>query len=163
MQTLPYCFAPFWRPDRSSPHTNTFLPFKLLKFNSQITNRKCIRQCKSCFKFRAHPYQPKMADLPASRVSLSCPFASTGLDFAGSFIVRETKLRKFRTFKGFLCLFVCNSTRAIHLEFVSELSTSAFLAALIWFCDKPRSTFSDHLRSGSQFCGKCTLSLRFST
>lgn len=33
-----------------------------------------------------------------------------------------------KTVKGFLCIFVCTSTKAVHLEYVSDLSSDAFLA-----------------------------------
>ncbi|XP_054737887.1 uncharacterized protein LOC129244295 [Anastrepha obliqua] len=71
-----------------------------------------------------------MGDLPAGRCNVSLPFMHTGVDFAGPFNVKTTKGRGHTTYKGYVALFVCFATRAIHLELVSDLTTDTFLAAL---------------------------------
>ena len=52
--------------------------------------------------------------------------------------------------KGYVCLFVCFSTRAIHLEAVSDLSTESFLAAFHRFASRrgcPSQVVSDNGRN----------------
>lgn len=66
-------------------------------------------------------------DLPKNRVTPSRAFLHSGLDYAGPFNI---KISRNKTGKAYLCVFVCFATKAIHLEIVSELSTTAFLNAL---------------------------------
>lgn len=112
--------------------------------------RKVIHQCKPCHLFRASTIQPIMADLPPCRVQPGRPFLTTGVDFAGPFNVRASRLRKATVTKGYLCLFVCTTTKAVHLEFASELSTDVFLAALDRFIARrsiPHTILSDQGRN----------------
>ncbi|CAK1594404.1 unnamed protein product [Parnassius mnemosyne] len=71
-----------------------------------------------------------MGDLPPDLVRTIQPFAGVGTDFAGPFFVKSSNLRNARSHKAYLCVFVCLSTKAVHLELVSALSTEAFLAKL---------------------------------
>ncbi|KYN15966.1 hypothetical protein ALC57_11794 [Trachymyrmex cornetzi] len=61
--------------------------------------------------------------------------------------------RGSRTSKCYICLFICLSTKAIHLEIVSDLSTDSFLAAIRRFIacrGKPQHLYSDN---GTTFVG----------
>ncbi|XP_062554383.1 uncharacterized protein LOC134219614 [Armigeres subalbatus] len=95
------------------------------------TIRKVIANCITCF--RANPLKTSqlMGDLPSYRIQPAPTFAYTGVDFAGPFLIKShTASRRPLITKAYVCLFVCMLTRAIHLELVSDLTTSAFLAAL---------------------------------
>ncbi|XP_063931830.1 uncharacterized protein LOC135143819 [Zophobas morio] len=108
--------------------------------------RQRIHRCLTCHRFKATPAQPIMADLPAYRTQLVRAFLQVGTDFGGPFLVKESKRRSARIYKGYLCLFVCMSTKATHLEFVTELSTSAFLAVFDRFVSRrglPQTIYSD--------------------
>ncbi|XP_059056086.1 uncharacterized protein LOC131849964 [Achroia grisella] len=70
-----------------------------------------------------------MGDLPSSRVTASRPFSRSGVDYCGPINVRISKGRGCRCFKGYVCLFVCMVTRAIHLEVVSDMTSEGFIAA----------------------------------
>lgn len=70
-----------------------------------------------------------MGQLPSERVIPSRPFLNTGVDYAGPFLIKTWKGRNARTYKGYVALFVCFSTSAIHLELVTDYTTDAFLAA----------------------------------
>lgn len=72
-----------------------------------------------------------MGNLPAARFAEGQrAFYHCGVDFAGSFICRESARRKSPLHKAYICLFVCFSSKAIHLEVVPNLSTEGFLDAL---------------------------------
>lgn len=70
-----------------------------------------------------------MADLPSTRVRPNRPFANSGVDYAGPFLIKTGPGRGYRTRKAYVAVFICLSTRAIHLELVSDYTTGAFLAA----------------------------------
>lgn len=69
-----------------------------------------------------------MSALPRARVTASRPFTHVGVDYAGPLALRHARGRGQRTIKGFLAIFVCLNTRAVHLEVASDYSTEAFLA-----------------------------------
>ncbi|XP_029673017.1 uncharacterized protein LOC115241409 [Formica exsecta] len=71
-----------------------------------------------------------MGDLPRSRVMPARPFLLTGVDYAGPIQLRTSKGRGHRAHKAFIAVFVCLSTRAVHIEVVSDYTAEAFLAAL---------------------------------
>lgn len=59
------------------------------------------------------------------------PFAVSGIDYAGPLQVRESRRRgRVHVSKGYVAVFTCFHTKAVHLELVTELTTEAFLAAL---------------------------------
>ncbi|XP_039311325.1 uncharacterized protein LOC120359084 [Solenopsis invicta] len=91
--------------------------------------RRIARECVRCARCRAETAQQRMGQLPPERVRPSRPFASAGVDYAGPLRIRAHKGRGNISSKGYICLFVCLATRAVHLESVSDLSASAFIAA----------------------------------
>ncbi|XP_020713016.1 uncharacterized protein LOC110117666 [Ceratitis capitata] len=74
-----------------------------------------------------------MAALPPERTELSRPFTNTGVDFTGPFDIKNYTGRACLITKGYVCVFVCFATKAIHPEATSDLSTSTFLAAFARF------------------------------
>jgi len=74
-----------------------------------------------------------MGQLPVDRVTLKRPFFVTGIDFAGPITTLVNRGRSRKTNKSYISLFICFATRAIHLELVSDLSSSSFIAALRLF------------------------------
>ncbi|XP_039311166.1 uncharacterized protein LOC120359023 [Solenopsis invicta] len=90
---------------------------------------------------------------PASRVTISRPFSHCGVDYAGPLILREGKRRNARNHKAYVAIFVCFTTKAVHVELVSDLTSDAFLAALKRFISrrgKPAQMNSDN---GTAFVG----------
>ena len=131
-------------------------------FIPQLKNiiRKCIRCCKSCTVFKQKFKQQIMGSLPPERVQFSPPFTHTGVDFAGPFNLKSSSLRNARLIKGYAAVFVCFSTKAIHLETCSELSTDAFMATFTRFVGRrglPKTMFSDN---GRNFLGASTALLK---
>lgn len=115
--------------------------------------RKYIRGCKVCVIYKQNFQSQIMAALPIERCTFSLPFLNTGLDFAGPFSIKASTLRQAIYQKGYVCVFVCFSTKAIHLELCSDLSSSSFLAAFTRFVGRrglPQKIMSDN---GTNFVG----------
>lgn len=115
--------------------------------------RKIIRKCMRCFRFTANTVEYKMGNLPPARVRGTVPFTNTGIDFCGPFFIKERKYRNRTRIKAYVCVFVCMTIKAIHLEVVSDLSTDGFIAALRRFIARrgmPEHIYSDN---GTNFVG----------
>ena len=56
----------------------------------------------------------------------------TGVDFTGALFVKEGVQEK----KVYICLFTCATTRAVHLEVVSDLTVGTFLLAFRRFSSR---------------------------
>ncbi|CAK1582167.1 unnamed protein product [Parnassius mnemosyne] len=94
-----------------------------------------------------------MGQLPAIRVTPTRPFKRSGVDYSGPISLRTSKGRGHHAYKGYICLFVCMVTRAVHLQVVSDLSTQGFLAAFKRFvarCGNCSKLWSDN---GTNFVG----------
>lgn len=98
--------------------------------------RAVTRRCVKCARFGGRPAQQQMGHLPVDRVTPDRPFRSSGVDYAGPVLMRASKGRGQKSYKGYICLFVCVVSRAVHLEAVSDLSTSSFLAAFKRFVSR---------------------------
>jgi len=112
-----------------------------------------LTQCTVCVRFDGRNPQPLMADLPGPRVQQCRAFTRVGVDYAGPLPMRELRLRKSRTYKVYIAIFVCFAVKAVHLELVTDLSTEAFMAAFDRFVARrgmPSEIFSD---CGTNFVG----------
>jgi len=89
-----------------------------------------MHQCLTCYKFKAQATQQLMGELPSARVQPSRPFLTTGIDYAGPISLRLGTTRSKTIIKGYIAIFVCFTTRVVHIEVVTSLTTEAFLAAL---------------------------------
>lgn len=94
-----------------------------------------------------------MSALPPERTDISRPFTHTGLDFTGPFDIKHFTGRNCRITRGYVCVFVCFSTKAIHLEPTSDLSTSTFLAAFTRFISRRGCPPHLHSNNGTNFVG----------
>lgn len=121
-------------PGADTLHAMLRQQFWILSARRVIRHRvfKCIR----CFRCRAQPQAPLMADLPAARVTPQPVFSQVTTDFAGPFLVKSSTLRNAKLIKAYFCIFVCLATKAVHLEPVSALTTEAFFAALQRFVSR---------------------------
>jgi len=112
-----------------------------------------LHRCTTCVRWRAATSQQLMGDLPSRRVTPARPFLNTGVDYAGPLMLRTSKGRGHRAYKGYLAIFVRMSTRAVHLEAVSDYSTDAFLAALRRFTARRGLCHSITSDCGTTFIG----------
>lgn len=93
-------------------------------------------KCITCIKLNAKFRTQLMGSLPSVRCTPARPFLHSGVDYAGPINIKTTKGRGHRAYKGYICLFVCMATRAVHLEAVSDMTTQAFLAAFRRFVSR---------------------------
>ena len=103
-----------------------------------------LRQCVICRKHSGKPYQiPDPPPLPQIRTCASVPFTITGIDFTGALYVYNNNTEE----KVYICLFTCATSRAIHLEVVTDLTVDIFLLAFRRFASRrslPQIVVSDN-------------------
>ena len=108
--------------------------------------KSLLRRCVVCRKHSGRPYTaPDPAPLPKERMQDTCPFSVTGVDFTGAFYVyhRGEEAR----YIIIIWLFTCATSRAIHLEVVTDLSAVTFLLAFRRFAghwSAPQLMISDN-------------------
>ena len=101
--------------------------FWIVKGRSLV--RKVIHQCVICKKFEGRPcLGPPPPPLPKFRVAADPPFTHTAVDFAGPLFIRTGSTAA--NSKVWICLYKCCVVRAIHLDIVPDLTTSAFIRSL---------------------------------
>ena len=127
-----------WQTHRNAGHAGPATLLAILADSYHISGVKKLtravsRTCVPCQRTYARTQTQLMGSLPNSRICPSPPFAVVGLDFAGPFLLRRGNPRKPTIYKAYCCLFVCFSTRAVHLELVSDLTSEAFLACFCRF------------------------------
>ncbi|GFT71908.1 integrase catalytic domain-containing protein [Trichonephila clavipes] len=105
--------------------------------------RRILNKCITCFRTKTQ----MMGDLTRDRIVPSRPFEKVGLHYAGPIITKPNLKRSRVTLKSYIAIFICFSTKATHLEVVSDLTTEAFLACLRRFIarrSKPSVIWSDN-------------------
>ena len=109
--------------------------------------KKIIYNCKPCIRHDARILQPQMGDLPTERVVSSFAFTHTGLDYCGPFSIKDSSGKLQKTY---VALFVCFSTKAVHMETVTTLTKEDCLHAIKRFTARrglPENIYSDNSRT----------------
>ncbi|XP_049886484.1 uncharacterized protein LOC126380961 [Pectinophora gossypiella] len=133
--------------------TLTYLRNQYWPLGGMTAVKKELHKCIKCLRFGALSKNQIMADLPRPRVTPSRPFTHTGVDLAGPVDVKSNKGRGIATTKGYIVIFICMSTKAVHIELVSDQSSITFLAAFKRLCARrgtPKHMYSD---CGTNFVG----------
>lgn len=120
---------------------------KFWPISGKIVAKKCVRFCVTCFRNKPLMSQQIMGQLPKERVTPARPFATTGIDYCGPFLIKDKRQRKSPPYKVYLSLFVCFVTKCMHIEIVSDLTSEAFLACLKRFIYRrgtPATIWSDN-------------------
>lgn len=71
------------------------------------------------------------------------PFTVTSVDFTGALKIRNAS---DQAEKVYVCLFTCTSTRAVHLEIVTDLSEEQFIHAFRRFASRKFLPNDDDIR-----------------
>ncbi|XP_046802094.1 uncharacterized protein LOC124418771 [Lucilia cuprina] len=95
-------------------------------------NHRCVR----CAKIRGVTARQLMGQLPSIRTIPARPFLHSGVDYAGPLSIKTWRGRGAKQYKGYIALFVCLSTSAVHLEVASDYSVDGFLAAFKRFVSR---------------------------
>lgn len=127
---------------------NIFWPIR-----GRILARSTVNNCKLCKIMKAKCCQPIMGNLPASRVTPGRPFQVSGVDFAGPFYISDRKGRGCKISKCYMCLFICFTTKALHLEVASDLSSEAFILCLRRFISRRGKPLELYCDNGTNFVG----------
>jgi len=117
-----------------------------------VMARSVTKKCVTCIRARPTFTPPLMAALPKARVQASRPFAVSGVDFAGPLVVRSGA-RRITGVKAWVAVFICFSTRAIHLEAVIGLTSGAFIATLRRFMSRRGNCSTIYSDNGTNFVG----------
>ena len=130
------CFHGGWQLTLSTLRQTVWIP------NVTRLIQSIIRKCPQCARFNSRQRQPQMGDLPQERISPSTPFSHIGLDYCGPITTK--------TVKTYVAIFICFSTKAVHLELVNSLTKEACISTLQRFFGRrglPSAIYSDNSRT----------------
>lgn len=131
----------------------TYLRSKFWVLGAKDLVKSYVRKCVKCTRYNAVTSTQMMGQLPAARVTPTRPFKCSGVDYAGPIKVRTSKGRGHHAYKGYICLFVCMATKAVHIEVVSDLTTQGFLAAFKRFVSRRGHCTDIWSDNGTNFLG----------
>ncbi|GFW37027.1 integrase catalytic domain-containing protein [Trichonephila clavipes] len=115
----------------AGPHSLLYLVRqKFWPLNGRNNCRRIIHECVNCFKNKPITMNQIMTNLPRDRVTPNYPFNVTDVDFAGPFFIKFKNQRKGALNKIYVVVYVCLCTKAIHLDFVTDLTSQAFITSL---------------------------------
>lgn len=115
--------------------------------------RQFVHKCVVCARYNKVFETQLMADLPQSRVHQNRPFAAAGVDYAGPIWISEKYGRKTKKSKGWIAIFVCLITRAIHIDVVVDLSSAAFISCYERFVCRRGMCYRLYSDNGTAFVG----------
>ena len=110
--------------------------------------KKILSNCLTCRYYEGLPYTyPISGPLPKERVSHENSFSNIGIDYAGPVYVKNIYDSDGTTFKAWIAIVTCATSRAIYLDLVSDCSGPACINVLkrltnILGC--PKVTISDN-------------------
>ena len=119
-------------------------------------------KCVTSRKVAAKPKPQIHGQLPADQLNPGSVFNHLGIDYTGPVMVKYG-VRKPKFTKGYIATFVYMylSTKVVHLELVSDLTTSAYIAILRRFIGRTevhKTIWSDH---GFNFVGSKGRAINF--
>lgn len=121
--------------------------------NGRNVVQKILRKCITCFKVNPSTSFNQMGNLPKARVTPQRPFHTAGVDYAGPFLVKDGKAKNRTMVKCYLCIFICFTTKAVHLELAGDLSSEAFLNCFKRFVSRRGICSELYSDNGTNFVG----------
>ena len=103
--------------------------------------KQILCHCIICRRLNSRPYNyPRSPNLPLSRVGDSYPFICTGRDYTGAVhcrsIYNDDILNESDTFKCYIVIYTCASTRGVILDVVPDGSAETFVNSLKTFVSR---------------------------
>ena len=114
--------------------------------NARKECTRVVRNCIHCFRYKPKLMNQIMGNLPADRVRALRPFKICGVDFCGPVNV-TLKIRGRPPVKMYIAIFVCFTSKAVHIELVTDLSSNSFILCLQRFIGRrglPERIYSDN-------------------
>ncbi|GBL95284.1 hypothetical protein AVEN_37737-1 [Araneus ventricosus] len=108
--------------------------------------QKIIKGCLICRGYSAKSADQLASQLPEVRIAQTPPFYTCGVDFAGPIYVKNLEGMQ----KSYVVLFTCATTRALHLELATTMTTESFLMAFRRFISRRgncRIMYSDNAKT----------------
>lgn len=121
--------------------------------NGRTAVKQCIRSCTICRRHSKAMAQQQMAALPRQRVNQAPPFSSSGVDYCGPFQLRVGTQRSRTLTKTYVCIFVCMTTKAVHIDVAHDLSARAFLNVFARFTARRGPCSQLYSDNGTAFVG----------
>ncbi|XP_022199976.2 uncharacterized protein LOC111056874 [Nilaparvata lugens] len=107
-----------------------------------------FHQCVRCFQTSPKLQVQLMGNLPTARVTVPLrPFTVSGVDYCGPFFVKPSRKKGQQGTECYICVSICFSCKAVHLELAEDISTASFIAALQRFISRrgrPSEMYSDN-------------------
>lgn len=124
-----------------------YLHQKYRIINATSAIRYILKRCVVCRRYNNPKTEQLMGELPRTRVNQAHAFENCSVDYFGPISIKASFLRNVKAMKAWGAVFVCNVTKAVHLELVTELSAECYIAALKRFIGRravPASIISDN-------------------
>ncbi|GFY19008.1 integrase catalytic domain-containing protein [Trichonephila clavipes] len=134
---------------------------KFWSLSGRSIARKTVHQCVTCFKSRPILSSQIMSNLPSERVNISSPFTIAGLDLCSPFLVKYKNQRKGTLNKVYICVCICFSTKAIHLDLLSDLTSDALIATLKRFTSRRGKCSKIYTDNATNFVGANSILKKF--
>ncbi|CAB4039155.1 integrase core domain [Paramuricea clavata] len=113
--------------------------------------RSVVHQCHACKKQNARRATQLMANLPKGRVTQELPFSHVGVDYTAAIQLKpHLRSKSTATIPGYIVIFTCLTTRAIHVEVVLSNHTEEFLMAfkrMVNTRGMPKCMYSDNAKT----------------
>ncbi|UYV64975.1 K02A2.6-like [Cordylochernes scorpioides] len=144
LKCITACCLRFVNNSRMPSHSRKREPLTLRELNDALL---------TVVKFRKEAPFQLMGNLPFARINRSRPFLLTGIDFAGPFLIKRNMGHTTSTMNAYIDLFICFSTRAIHLELISSLTTDAHISTIRRFIARRGKPATNHSDNATNFVG----------
>lgn len=118
--------------------------------------KSLIHKCVVCFRYLKRLLTQQMGLLPSFRTQQSRPFTYVGCDYAGPFHIKSSAARNAPLTKGYIALFICLTTKAIHLELACDLITAEFILAFENFIARQGIPLLLYTDNGTNFTGSAS-------
>lgn len=114
---------------------------------------KDIRKCITYFRTKRQESTQIMGNFPKDRARPTKPFNSCGIDYFGPLMLKQGTRKNSSTTKAYGVVFVFFSTKAVHCELVTSLSSDAFIGSLKRLISRRGKVANIYTDNGTSFVG----------